>query len=171
MLSSLVNVLDRLFRVLLALLMATMVLCVTWQIVSRYLLGDPSPWTEELARFLLIWIGLLGGSFAYHVKMHLGLDLISAKFEGRARFWHEVFVHLLVIFFAATVLVAGGLSIVQLTAELQQHSAALGVSMSLVYCSLPISGVMLIFYAVIALVEAVRARRIDTAVSAAEVKS
>lgn len=151
MLNKLISAIDLFFRVFLAILMATMVFSVTWQIVSRYLLGDPSPWTEELARFLLIWIGLLGGSFAYHMKMHLGLDLLAEKLSEKNRVIHARLVHLVVIFFSATVLVWGGGNLVQLTYELRQHSAALGIPMSWVYCSLPISGVMLIFYALIAL--------------------
>ena len=155
MLQQLIHWIDGVFRVLLALLLAVMVLCVTWQIVSRYVLADPSPWTEELARFLLIWIGLLGGAFAYHKKMHLGLDLISERLNQRGKVIHEKFVHIVVIVFSATVLVGGGYSVVQLTYELNQYSAALGVPMFLIYCSLPISGLMLIFYAVVALLEAI----------------
>ena len=92
--------LDKVFRIFLASLMALMVLCVTWQIVSRYVLSDPSQWTEELARFLLIWIGLLGGAYAYHVKMHLGLDLLSNKLSGARQKIHALFVHSLVIVFS-----------------------------------------------------------------------
>ena len=154
MLKTFVSYLDRVFRIVLALLMALMVICVTWQIVSRYAMSNPSPWTEELARFILIWIGLLGGSYAYHVKMHLGLDLIRTKLSPVALRYHEIFVHLVVIVFSATVLVAGGLRIVHMTTELKQYSAALGVPMSYVYSSLPISGVMLILYALIGLIEA-----------------
>jgi TRAP-type C4-dicarboxylate transport system permease small subunit len=155
MLNIVIGGLDRFFRAFLALLIATMVLCVTWQIVSRYMMGDPSKWTEELSRFLLIWIGLLGGSYAYHMKMHLGLDLLSAKLTGRIKLLHSIFIHGVVIVFSAAVLVVGGLNIVQMTAELKQYSAALGVPMSVVYYSLPISGVMFIVYALIAIVELV----------------
>jgi TRAP-type C4-dicarboxylate transport system permease small subunit len=84
-LKKVVTGIDTVFRVLLASLLAMMVLCVTWQIVSRYFLGDPSSWTEELSRFLLIWVGLLGGSYAYHAKMHLGLDLLAERLPPAAR--------------------------------------------------------------------------------------
>ena len=151
-----IDVLDRVFRVFLAALMALMVVCVTWQIVSRYALGDPSPWTEELARFLLIWIGLLGGSYAYHVKMHLGLDLLSDRLSGGAKVVHAVVIHSVTILFSVVVLVVGGFRIVQMTSELKQYSAALGVPMSVVYYALPISGLMLILYATVALIEALR---------------
>jgi len=153
MFTSGIAILDRAYRVFLALLMALMVACVTWQIVSRYLLGDPSPWTEELARFLLIWIGLLGGSYAYHVKMHLGLDLLKERLHGKFRLLQELVIHLLVISFSASVLIYGGLRIVTMTNELKQYSAALGLPMSVVYYALPISGVMLVFYALLAIFE------------------
>jgi len=156
MLAQLIYYLDAGFRWFLALLMAAMVLCVTWQIVSRYLLADPSQWTEELARFLLIWIGLLGGSYAYHVKMHLGLDLLSQKLRGNPRKVYAVVVHALVAVFSAAVFVVGGLRIVQMTTELKQYSAALGVPMAFVYSALPISGAMLILYAVVGMVAALR---------------
>lgn len=142
---------DRGFRALLASLLALMVLCVTWQIVSRYFLGEPSSWTEELSRFLLIWVGLLGGSYAYHVKMHLGLDLLAARLSPGTRRVQFRFVHGAVIFFALAALVGGGFRLIWITYDLRQYSAALGVPMSLVYLCLPISGFMLIFYAIISL--------------------
>ncbi len=170
MLTTFLNGLDRVFRAALASLIALMVLCVTWQIVSRYLLGDPSKWTEELSRFLLIWIGLLGGSYAYHVKMHLGLDLLSGKLTGNAKRIHEIVIHVIVIAFSAAVLVAGGLRIVQMTTELKQYSAALGVPMSVVYYSLPISGIMLIVYALIAIAEVIADKKLSDAEIAEEQK-
>lgn len=148
-----VRTVDRLFRALLAVLMAVMVLCVSWQVLSRYVLGSPSSWTEELSRYLLIWVGLLGGSYAYHARMHLGLDLLAQKLPPAARKVQARFIHLAVIFFAAAALVGGGLKLIWLTWELGQYSAALGVPMALVYCSLPISGLMLILYACVALLE------------------
>jgi len=153
MITSSIALLDRTYRVFLTLLLGLMVVCVTWQIVSRYLLGDPSPWTEELARFLLIWIGLLGGSYAYHAKMHLGLDLLKEHLHGKFRLAQELAIHLLVILFSASVLIYGGLRIVRMTNELKQYSAALGLPMSVVYYALPISGLMLVFYASLAIYE------------------
>lgn len=146
-----VNALDRVFRALLAAVMGLMVVCVTWQVVSRYVLGSPSSWTEELARFLLIWIGLLGGAYAYHVKMHLGLDLLSQKLSPRARRVQARLIHAAVILFAVIVLLGGGLNLIRLAVELGQHSAALGLPMWIVYLSLPLSGLMLVVYACLAL--------------------
>ncbi len=166
MINMFVDGLDRVFRLFLTVLMAAMVLCVTWQIVSRYFLGDPSPWTEELARFLLVWIGLLGGSYAYHVKMHLGLDLLGPRLTGIKKAVHQIFIHAVVIVFAVAVLIVGGMSIVQLTADLKQYSTALGVPMSVVYYCLPVSGVMLVVYALVGLLKSVSELRLSISSSA-----
>lgn len=146
-----IGVVDKAFRALLAGLMAAMVVSVTWQVVSRYVLGSPSSWTEELSRYLLIWVGLLGGSYAYHVKMHLGLDLLTQKLPIAARRVQARFIHLAVILFAATALVGGGVRLMALTWELGQRSAAIGIPVAFVYLSLPLSGLMLMLYAGLAL--------------------
>ncbi len=149
MLRTLVNWLDTIFRWVLALLIVMMVAAVCWQIVSRYFLNDPSQWTEELARFLLIWIGMLGAAYAYHLKMHLGLDIVQQKLSSAGRRYHRRYVHCVVILFAVVVMIAGGIKFVMLTYDLKQVSAALGWPMHLVYLCLPVSGVMLVVYALL----------------------
>jgi TRAP-type C4-dicarboxylate transport system permease small subunit len=141
--------LDRVFQRLLASLMVLMVVCVTWQVISRYALNSPSSWTEELARFCLIWIGLLGAAYAYHLKMHLGLDLLALKLTAVGAKRLRKILHSLSMLFALVVMVYGGINLVLMTYELQQYSAAMGWPMFAVYLCLPISGVMLVMYAVL----------------------
>ena len=47
----------------LILIMSLMVVNVLWQVFSRYLLTNPSSFTDELARYLMIWIGVLGAAY------------------------------------------------------------------------------------------------------------
>ena len=129
-------------------LMAVLVVDVTWQVVSRYLLGEASSFSEEVARYLLIWIGLLGSSYAYRRKMHLAFDLITNKVTGRTKFWMELIIHGFIIFFSVVVLILGGWYLVQLTWELNQLSASLQISLAYVYFALPLSGVLIVIYAV-----------------------
>lgn len=138
---------DRAVRALLALLLAALVAAVTWQIVSRYALASPASWTEELARFLLIWISLVGGAYAYRRGLHLGFDALAERLTGRARAAHAVLVHVTVAVFAALVLLGGGAQLVALTQELAQYSPALGLPMAAVYAALPVSGALLLLYA------------------------
>jgi TRAP-type C4-dicarboxylate transport system permease small subunit len=144
---------------LLVLLMAVSVLNVLWQVFTRFALSDPSSFTEELARYLLIWIGLLGAAYASGQRMHLAIDLLPTRLRGRSRTALAVFGHLCVVTFATGVLTLGGLRLVLLTFSLGQTSAALGVPLGWVYLALPGSGILIAGFAVRDLVELVRGRR------------
>ena len=167
--------LDKVLNGLLSLLMMAMVVVVTWQVLSRYLLGHPSQWTEEVARFLLIWIGLLGGALAYRVRMHLGLDLLGPRLSEQNARRLRSFCDLVVIGFAVTVLVFGGASLMQLAWQLQQTSAALGIYMAWVYAVIPVSGVFIVLYGVLFLLgmgetEDGTVKEADTNVATEEIK-
>lgn len=151
-----IEIVDRVVRALLALLLAVMVASVTWQIVSRYVLASPSSWTEELARFMLIWIGLVGGAHAYRRGMHLGLELLAERLPRRVRPLHAALVHVAVAIFAALVLVGGGGNLVALTYSLAQYSPALELPMAAVYFALPLSGALLLLYAAAGLANSFR---------------
>ena len=163
MLTRLVQRLDRALALLLAVLLGFMVLAVTWQVVSRYVLGDPSGWTEELARFLLVWVGTLGGALAYQRRLHLGIDLLPDYLRRRGEKYNNpmtgtvigtviaVIVDGSVLVFALAVLVVGGGALVALTLELEQYSPALGLPMALVYIALPVSGLVMSLSALAAL--------------------
>lgn len=140
---------DHSLRGVLVVLMAGLALNVIWQVASRYLLGNPSSFTEELARFLLLWIGLLGGCYAYRTNSHLGLDLVTKSLEQRSRRFVRNVVLAISTLFALVVLAYGGGRLVWLTLELKQTSAALGVPMGYVYSALPLSGVLIAFYSLV----------------------
>jgi TRAP-type C4-dicarboxylate transport system permease small subunit len=131
----------------LALLMTAMVTSVVWQVLSRYLFVVPAAWTEELARFLLIWIGMLGAAYAYRQGSHLGIDLLASKLSpGGQKTLHRV-IHLVCLLFAAAVLIVGGGALVALTWELKQYSAAIGMPIAYVYSVIPASGILMCVFA------------------------
>ena len=140
--------LDRLLGGTLALLMLALVLSVCWQVCSRYLLQAPSSWTEELARFLLVWIGLLGAAYAYRTRAHMGIDMLAARLAPGAQHLLRRFAAALVLLFAVAVMGYGGASLVILTGELEQMSAALQLPMAAVYSVIPLSGLLIAVYAV-----------------------
>ena len=95
---------------------------------------------------LLIWVGLLGGVYAYREKAHLGLDLLYQKVGSIGKRRLEIITDVSCGLFALAVLVVGGGSLVQLTWELKQTTAVLGIPMAWVYSVLPLSGVLIVFY-------------------------
>lgn len=129
-------------------LLALMVLSVLWQIFSRYLMNSPSSFTEELARYLFIWIGILGAAYASGQQTHLAIDILPPKLNPVNRIRLRIFINVLIILFSLTVLVIGGGNLVYVNDLLGQSSAALGVPLSWVYSIVPMSGLLVIYYKV-----------------------
>jgi len=140
-----VKILEKLVIVLLA----GIVLVVTLQVFSRFILQSPSSITEELARFLLIWIGLFGGAYGYHSNAHLGLDIFTNKIQGVSHHLVSIMAHLLIMLFAVVVMIIGGVSLVSLTFDPVQVSAALEIKMGYVYSAVPIAGGLIVFISVV----------------------
>ncbi len=132
---------------LLALLMVAMVLDVLWQVISRFILADPSSYTEELARFLLMWVGLMGAAYAYRKHSHLSLDLVINAVSMKSRIRLNRFIQCITFIFVLSAMVLGGYKLMSLTLSLKQHSAALGLPMGWVYACIPMSGLFICWFA------------------------
>ncbi|MEM8484814.1 MAG: TRAP transporter small permease [Bacteroidota bacterium] len=143
---SLVKTIDHLLQRVLVFLMAIMVITVTWQVVTRFVLNNPSSLTEELATFLLIWISLLGGAYAFRVNAHLGVDALTRNLTASRKKKVRYFVSFSTVLFAAIIFIYGGSRLVYLTLKLEQYSAALRIPMGYVYIVLPLSGLLMVFY-------------------------
>ena len=166
--------LDRSLEVLVAISMVVLVLDVVWGVVVRYLCSwfkwkNPSPWTDELATFLMIWVGLLGASVALNRGAHLGIDYFVGKLSAKKRLCTELLVFFCVAVFSLLVVVIGGIKLVVSTFEHPQPSPALGLKMGYVYLAVPISGSFLVLYSLIGLVERARALVVGKVVPASHI--
>lgn len=141
--------LDRVLTFVLVLLMGGMVVNVTWQVVSRYVFQNPSSFTDELARYMLIWLGLLGASYVAGQEQHLAIDILLKRLSGSKGYRLKMMLHGLVLVFVLVVMVIGGGNLVYITYILEQKSAALRLPLAWVYLMVPISGVIIIIYQVI----------------------
>jgi len=128
--------------------LAILLLDVLWQVISRYIMQEPSSWTDELAGFLLIWVGLFGAAYATGKKDHLAIDLLPRKLSLMRRKYLYLVINGLIGGFALIVLVVGGTRLVYITFKLDQISSALEIPFGYVYLVLPISGLFILFYAV-----------------------
>lgn len=142
------NTIDRILGNILAVLMGAMTLDVLWQVFSRYLLKSPSSFTDELARFLLIWIGVLGAAYVAGQNRHLAIDLLPSRLTGEKKRKLKIFISALIAVFALTVMVLGGSRLVYLTLYLGQKSSALQVPLGYVYLIVPLSGLLVTYYKV-----------------------
>jgi TRAP-type C4-dicarboxylate transport system permease small subunit len=130
----------------LVLLMAIMTIDVLLGVITRYVLGSQLSWSEELARFLLMWIGILGAAYASGQKKHLAIELLQTKLSVAQQRNLNIFINVLVILFAITVMIIGGLRLIYITQTLGQLSPALRVPMALIYAVVPLSGLLILYY-------------------------
>ena len=137
-------------------LMTLMVVDVTWQVISRFVFRSPSSFTEELAGFLLIWIGLLGAAYGIRTRAHLGIDILVDRLGGTMRKGAEILAHFLVLLFALSTMVGGGLWLVRLAFRLDQTSAAMGIPMGFVYLALPLSGALMVLFSLESVARTIR---------------
>ena len=147
---------DKLLEYTVIVLMAISVINVLWQVFTRFVMRDPSSYTEELARYLLIWVGLLGASYAAGKNLHLAIDFFTTRLQGRARYFSGLFINLVVLLFAVLVMVVGGIRLVNITLLLNQISAALQIKLGYVYLAIPLSGALIAFYALYSLFDNLR---------------
>jgi TRAP-type C4-dicarboxylate transport system permease small subunit len=126
--------------------MAVLVIDVLWQVFSRYVLNTPSSFTDELAGFLLIWVGLFGGAYVAGKNEHLAIDLLLQKSPPKRQKSIKLFINISILLFAVFVMVAGGIWLVYTRFLLSVRSAALELPLGYVYIVLPVSGLLIAYY-------------------------
>lgn len=122
-----------------------------WQVITRYILQNPSSWSEELVSYLFAWMALLGASLVCGERGHMNIPLLVEKVSPSMRKLLCVFSELVAAVFAAVILVYGGIQITSLA--MAQMTSSLGVAMGVFYVVLPLSGVLNVIYSVINIVE------------------
>lgn len=143
--------LDRIILFTSSILLIVLVLGALWQVFSRYVLNSPSTFTNELLGFLLVWVSLLGASYAFGSNEHLSLSFIVDKIKGKNRLLIRIVNDLFILVFAVLVLIKGGLQAVNMT--MSQLTPVLGIQMGLVYSILPICGVIIVIYKLLGIQE------------------
>jgi TRAP-type C4-dicarboxylate transport system permease small subunit len=138
--------LDKTVAHLLIVILGIMVLNVTWQVVSRYVFQSPSSFTDELSRYMLIWLGMLGAAYVAGKNEHLAIDILPQKLTGVAKKRLMIFIHLVIIAFVLPVMIMGGGNLVYITFVLEQKSATLQVPLAFIYAIIPFSGILVLYY-------------------------
>ena len=122
-----------------------------WQVVTRYVLGRPSSWSEELVSYLFAWMALLGASLVVGERGHMNIPLLVEHVSPLLRKILCVFAEVVAALFAGVILVYGGLQITDLA--MAQMTSSLGVPIGVFYIVLPLSGVLNIAFCVLNIVE------------------
>ena len=142
-------ILIRVIETLLVIIFGLLVIDVVWQVVSRYVVGQSSSFTEEFARFSLIWLTVLGAAYINGSREgHLSMDFLLSKLPAEKKARRQKAIQILMALFALIIMVLGGGNLVYITLSLGQVSSALQVPLGFVYAIVPISGVIIIFFSI-----------------------
>ena len=137
---------DRLLETVLVSLFFVLFSCVIIQVFTRYVLNDPSIFTEETSRLAIIWLSLLGTAYACGRLEHMAYTMFPEKLKDGALLAHMRTVAIVVLLFAVTVMCYGGGRLVLRALQFNQRSATLALPMGYIYLCIPISGLLIVFY-------------------------
>lgn len=141
------NVLNKILNVLTGMSFLAMVLLVCWQVFTRYVLKNPSSWSEELVSYLFAWMSLLGASIVVGERGHMNIPIVVERMGTTARKGFSIFAEVIAFLFASIILVYGGMQITSLA--MGQMTSSLGVAVGVFYVVLPLSGVLNMLYAIL----------------------
>ena len=125
---------------------AMMFLSVIAQVIFRYVLKQPLPWSEELARYLMVWVACLAGSEAYRMKSHVGVDFVARLLPVAPRKWVFQIGHM-AVFVLMVVIIYQGVTLSWMLME--QESPALEIPMGWSYLAVPAGAAFIALHALI----------------------
>lgn len=137
------NIVEKVLRNIIIAMFALMVILVLIQIAFRYVFSSPLGWTDELSRYLFIWVSLLGAAVGVRKKSHISIDFLVQKLNAKTRFIFSLATNSFIILF---LVVLGIQSIKYANLNIDQLSPILGVSMSIMYSSLVIFSIISIIF-------------------------
>lgn len=140
----LIDTLERLLIVVVAVLMSALALLVCWQVFARYVLRASPFWVEELVVTFMMWIGLLGAAALVWRGSHMSLELLTKRLPEGAQPWAEALTDLVIAAFAAFLAVQGW---VLASATMSSAMATVPLPVGVSYLVLPLSGVLMIVFA------------------------
>lgn len=136
-----------------------MVLLTCWQVITRYLLNNPSTWSEELVGYLFAWMSLLGASLVTCERGHMNIPVIVEQFGKNVQKGLNCLGELIAFLFSAVILVFGGIQITALA--MGQMTSSLGVPIGIFYIVLPLCGVLNMIYTVLNIADILQNRTIE----------
>ena len=131
-----------------------MVILTCWQVLTRYVLKNPSTWSEELVGYLFAWMSLLGASIVTSERGHMNIPIIVEKFSASVQKALLCFGELIAFLFSAVIILFGGVVIT--TLAMGQMTSSLGVPIGIFYIVLPLCGVLNMIYTILNIVDIVK---------------
>ncbi len=145
------KILDQLLHILAGVSFLAMVVLTCWQVIARYLLKNPSTWSEELVSYLFAWASLFGASLVTGERGHMNIPILVERMKPNVQKLLNIFAELVAFAFSAIILVYGGVQISQLA--MGQMTSSLGVAVGVFYVALPVCGILNMIYTILNIID------------------
>lgn len=145
------KVLNQLLHVLAGVSFLAMVVLTCWQVITRYLLKNPSTWSEELVSYLFAWASLFGASLVTGERGHMNIPILVDRMQPNLQKLFNIFAEIVAFAFSAIILVYGGIQISQLA--MGQMTSSLGVAVGVFYVALPVCGILNMIYTILNIID------------------
>lgn len=133
-----------------------MVILTCWQVLTRYILKNPSTWSEELVGYLFAWMSLMGASLVTSERGHMNIPILVERLGATAQKGLNCLGEIIAFLFSSIILVFGGVQIT--TLAMGQMTSSLGVPIGIFYIVLPLCGVLNMIYTVLNMIDIVQGK-------------
>lgn len=141
------EILTQILNVLAGVSFLVMVVLTCWQVLTRYVLNNPSSWSEELVSYMFAWMSLLGSSLVTAERGHMNIPILVDKCGHGSRKILLCLAEVIGFMFSAVILAYGGFRIANLA--MGQMTSSLGVAIGVFYVVLPLCGILNMVYTVL----------------------
>lgn len=141
------EILTRILNCLAGVSFLVMVVLTCWQVLTRYVLNNPSSWSEELVSYMFAWMSLLGSSLVTAERGHMNIPILVDKCGHGSRKILLCLAEVIGFMFSAVILAYGGFRIANLA--MGQMTSSLGVAIGVFYVVLPLCGILNMVYTVL----------------------
>lgn len=141
--TGLIQYINTAIKWLLAIMMMLIASLTFYQIVMRYVFNNAPSWSEEMVRFLFIWCTFIAAAIGIREHIHIGVDVFVKLLPQKLISVTELLVNLGIIVFSIFIIKYGWITTLMIRGQL---SPALGIPMNWIYLSVPVMGLLLLFY-------------------------
>lgn len=145
------EILTQILNVLAGASFLVMVVLTCWQVLTRYVLNNPSSWSEELVSYMFAWMSLLGASLVTAERGHMNIPILVEKCSPAVQKIMLCLAEVIGFLFSAVILAYGGFRIANLA--MGQMTSSLGVPIGVFYVVLPLCGILNMIYTVLNIVD------------------
>lgn len=122
-------------------MMAFLVVVVVASVIFRYILNAPLSWSEEVSRYVMIWLGFLGASLALREGLHANVDFVVAHSPAWIARWLNRVARIGTAAFILIVMVYGFYLVPNLW---DQWSPVLEIRMTWPYMAIPVGSLLML---------------------------